>query len=170
MSQTYTPISRSTISISIAISASHLSISASRSDLSISIRSHTRFYSININCTSGSLTYGWCIRQKRRLMVSWCDYLRTVSLFSICFLYFFLFFLFFFIMFACLADIVHSLCGFPPFYGKSQAQLFEKILNADFDFPEPEWTQISAEGIPPRPLSYLLPLPSLFDSKTDAII
>lgn len=38
------------------------------------------------------------------------------------------------------------LCGFPPFYGKSQAQLFEKILNADFEFPEPEWTQISAEA------------------------
>jgi len=38
------------------------------------------------------------------------------------------------------------LCGFPPFYGKSQALLFEKILNADFDFPEPEWTQISAEA------------------------
>lgn len=38
------------------------------------------------------------------------------------------------------------LCGFPPFYGKSQAQLFEKILNADYDFPEPEWTQISAEA------------------------
>jgi len=38
------------------------------------------------------------------------------------------------------------LCGFPPFYGKSQAMLFEKILNADFDFPEPEWTQISAEA------------------------
>lgn len=38
------------------------------------------------------------------------------------------------------------LCGFPPFYGKSQAQLFEKILNADFEFPEPEWTNISAEA------------------------
>jgi len=38
------------------------------------------------------------------------------------------------------------LCGFPPFYGKTQAHLFEKILNADFDFPEPEWTQISAEA------------------------
>jgi len=38
------------------------------------------------------------------------------------------------------------LCGFPPFYGKSQAQLFEKILNADYEFPEPEWTQISAEA------------------------
>jgi len=38
------------------------------------------------------------------------------------------------------------LCGFPPFYGKSQAQLFEKILNADFEFPEPEWTHISAEA------------------------
>jgi len=38
------------------------------------------------------------------------------------------------------------LCGFPPFYGKTQAILFDKILNADFDFPEPEWTQISAEA------------------------
>lgn len=38
------------------------------------------------------------------------------------------------------------LCGFPPFYGKTQAVLFDKILNADFDFPEPEWTQISSEA------------------------
>jgi len=35
------------------------------------------------------------------------------------------------------------LCGFPPFYGKTQAHLFEKILNADYDFPDPEWTNIS---------------------------
>jgi len=38
------------------------------------------------------------------------------------------------------------LCGFPPFYGKTQAQLFEKILNADYDFPDPEWTHISREA------------------------
>jgi len=38
------------------------------------------------------------------------------------------------------------LCGFPPFYGKTQAQLFEKILNADYDFPDPEWTNISDEA------------------------
>jgi len=38
------------------------------------------------------------------------------------------------------------LCGFPPFYGKTQAQLFEKILNAEYDFPDPEWTNISAEA------------------------
>jgi len=38
------------------------------------------------------------------------------------------------------------LCGFPPFYGKTQAQLFEKILNADYDFPDPEWTNISKEA------------------------
>jgi len=35
------------------------------------------------------------------------------------------------------------LCGFPPFYGKTQAQLFERILRADYDFPEPEWTNVS---------------------------
>jgi len=38
------------------------------------------------------------------------------------------------------------LCGFPPFYGKNQAALFEKILNADYDFPDPEWTNISEEA------------------------
>jgi calcium/calmodulin-dependent protein kinase I len=38
------------------------------------------------------------------------------------------------------------LCGFPPFYGKTQAHLFEKILNAEYDFPDPEWTNISEEA------------------------
>jgi len=38
------------------------------------------------------------------------------------------------------------LCGFPPFYGKTQAHLFEKILNADYDFPDPEWTNISNDA------------------------
>jgi len=35
------------------------------------------------------------------------------------------------------------LCGYPPFYAPSQPLLFEKIINADYDFPEPEWTHIS---------------------------
>ncbi|KAN0037386.1 hypothetical protein ACTFIV_002731 [Dictyostelium citrinum] len=35
------------------------------------------------------------------------------------------------------------LCGFPPFYASSQNLLFEKILTADYDFPEPEWTHVS---------------------------
>lgn len=38
------------------------------------------------------------------------------------------------------------LCGFPPFYAKSQAELFDKIMNADYDFPDPEWTNISDEA------------------------
>lgn len=35
------------------------------------------------------------------------------------------------------------LCGFPPFYAPSQNVLFEKILAADYDFPDPEWTHVS---------------------------
>jgi len=35
------------------------------------------------------------------------------------------------------------LCGYPPFYAQSQPGLFEKIINADYDFPEPEWSYIS---------------------------
>jgi len=38
------------------------------------------------------------------------------------------------------------LCGFPPFYGKTQTMLFEKILNADFDYPDPEWTNVTEEA------------------------
>jgi len=35
------------------------------------------------------------------------------------------------------------LCGFPPFYAKTQAVLFERIMNAEYTFPEPEWSQVS---------------------------
>jgi len=36
------------------------------------------------------------------------------------------------------------LCGFTPFYGDNQRQLFERILHAKFDFPSPEWDDVSA--------------------------
>jgi len=35
------------------------------------------------------------------------------------------------------------LCGFPPFYGDSQKELFENIMNGTYDFPDPEWTEVS---------------------------
>lgn len=35
------------------------------------------------------------------------------------------------------------LCGFTPFYGDNQRQLFERILHAKFDFPSPEWDDVS---------------------------
>jgi len=38
------------------------------------------------------------------------------------------------------------LCGFPPFYGNTDQQIFEKILKVDYDFPSPDWDQISAEA------------------------
>jgi len=38
------------------------------------------------------------------------------------------------------------LCGFTPFYGDNQRQLFERILHAQFDFPSPEWDDISAQA------------------------
>jgi len=38
---------------------------------------------------------------------------------------------------------VSRLCGFPPFYANSQNVLFEKILSADYSFPDPEWTHVS---------------------------
>eukprot|EP01130_Rhizamoeba_saxonica_P018482 TRINITY_DN925_c1_g1_i1.p1 TRINITY_DN925_c1_g1~~TRINITY_DN925_c1_g1_i1.p1 ORF type:complete len:458 (-),score=129.19 TRINITY_DN925_c1_g1_i1:38-1411(-) len=38
------------------------------------------------------------------------------------------------------------LCGFPPFYGNHDQQIFEKILKCDYDFPSPDWDSISAEA------------------------
>jgi len=35
------------------------------------------------------------------------------------------------------------LCGFPPFYGDAIHDVFEKIMKADFDFPDPYWTDVS---------------------------
>ena len=35
------------------------------------------------------------------------------------------------------------LCGYPPFYGDSDAQIFESVRIGRFDFPSPEWDDIS---------------------------
>lgn len=38
----------------------------------------------------------------------------------------------------------NRLCGFTPFYGDNQRQLFERILHAKFDYPSPEWDDVTA--------------------------
>jgi len=38
------------------------------------------------------------------------------------------------------------LCGFPPFYGETLPEVFEQIMKADFDFPDPYWKDISKEA------------------------
>jgi len=38
------------------------------------------------------------------------------------------------------------LCGFSPFLSSTQTGLFEKIIKVEYDFPDPEWTNISAEA------------------------
>jgi len=38
------------------------------------------------------------------------------------------------------------LCGFPPFYGDNDQQIFEKIMKADFNYPSPDWDTISKEA------------------------
>jgi serine/threonine protein kinase len=35
------------------------------------------------------------------------------------------------------------LCGYPPFYGDSDTQIFESVRVGRFDFPSPEWDDIS---------------------------
>lgn len=36
------------------------------------------------------------------------------------------------------------LCGYPPFYGDSDNQIFEHVRTGRFDFPSPDWDGISA--------------------------
>lgn len=38
------------------------------------------------------------------------------------------------------------LCGFPPFYDDNNKKLFALIINANYSFPDPYWTNISASG------------------------
>eukprot|EP01116_Phalansterium_solitarium_P017025 TRINITY_DN4096_c0_g1_i1.p1 TRINITY_DN4096_c0_g1~~TRINITY_DN4096_c0_g1_i1.p1 ORF type:complete len:238 (+),score=53.50 TRINITY_DN4096_c0_g1_i1:104-817(+) len=38
------------------------------------------------------------------------------------------------------------LCGFPPFYGERQKDLFENIMAGRYNFPEPEWSANSEEA------------------------
>ena len=35
------------------------------------------------------------------------------------------------------------LCGFPPFYSESNAELFKMIRDCDYTFPSPYWDNIS---------------------------
>lgn len=35
------------------------------------------------------------------------------------------------------------LCGFPPFWGEQQGELFDKILTVKYNFPDPEWSEVS---------------------------
>ncbi|GAM19693.1 hypothetical protein SAMD00019534_028680 [Acytostelium subglobosum LB1] len=35
------------------------------------------------------------------------------------------------------------LCGFAPFYADTHHELFQKILDLEYDFPEPEWTNVT---------------------------
>lgn len=38
------------------------------------------------------------------------------------------------------------LCGFPPFYGENDNEIFRAIQKGDFKFPSPEWDGISEEA------------------------
>lgn len=36
------------------------------------------------------------------------------------------------------------LCGYPPFYGDSDTEIFDSVRTGRFDFPSPEWDTISS--------------------------
>eukprot|EP01129_Flabellula_baltica_P002901 TRINITY_DN12784_c0_g1_i1.p1 TRINITY_DN12784_c0_g1~~TRINITY_DN12784_c0_g1_i1.p1 ORF type:complete len:406 (-),score=86.40 TRINITY_DN12784_c0_g1_i1:1061-2278(-) len=38
------------------------------------------------------------------------------------------------------------LCGFPPFYGSNDQIIFDKILRCDYNFPSPDWDNISQDA------------------------
>jgi len=38
------------------------------------------------------------------------------------------------------------LCGYPPFYGDSDNQIFESVRTGTFDFPSPDWDEISQDA------------------------
>ncbi|CAN0527033.1 unnamed protein product [Scytosiphon promiscuus] len=38
------------------------------------------------------------------------------------------------------------LCGYPPFYGSSDAEIFKAVQCVDYRFLSPEWDEVSAEA------------------------
>lgn len=38
------------------------------------------------------------------------------------------------------------LCGYPPFYNESDAELFKQIMRAEYEFDSPYWDDISDSG------------------------
>jgi len=38
------------------------------------------------------------------------------------------------------------LCGYPPFYGDSDNQIFDSVRAGRFDFPSPEWDSVSSDA------------------------
>jgi len=38
------------------------------------------------------------------------------------------------------------LCGYPPFFGENDSQIFRAIMKGKFDFPDPDWTNISYQA------------------------
>ena len=38
------------------------------------------------------------------------------------------------------------LCGYPPFYGDSDNEIFESVRVGRYDFPSPEWDDISQDA------------------------
>ena len=42
---------------------------------------------------------------------------------------------------------IKRLCGFPPFYGDDEEEVYEKIETLDFGFPAPYWDGISQGAI-----------------------
>jgi hypothetical protein len=43
------------------------------------------------------------------------------------------------------------LCGFPPFYDENTSVMFAHIKAGDFDFPSPEWDEVSPDGARQQP-------------------
>jgi hypothetical protein len=45
-----------------------------------------------------------------------------------------------------LGDPFLRLCGFPPFYDENTSVMFSHIKAGDYDFPSPEWDEVSPDG------------------------
>eukprot|EP00298_Acanthocystis_sp_HF-20_P017065 c21659_g4_i4.p1 GENE.c21659_g4_i4~~c21659_g4_i4.p1 ORF type:complete len:462 (+),score=172.67 c21659_g4_i4:102-1487(+) len=49
-------------------------------------------------------------------------------------------------MWSCGVIIYILLCGFPPFYGETESEMFDKICAAQYSFPSPYWDLVSDEA------------------------
>ena len=49
-------------------------------------------------------------------------------------------------MWSCGVILYIMLCGYPPFYGESDQEIFEAVMDGEYDFDDEVWDEVSSEA------------------------
>ena len=49
-------------------------------------------------------------------------------------------------MWSCGVILYIMLCGYPPFYGESDQEILEAVMDGEYDFDDEVWDEVSSEA------------------------